>query len=63
MIDIQLNSNDHLFIFIFLIALSFVAVGLHTETLLDSLLQCNNNEVNQWRLYLQRVPPGSRCIP
>merc|ERR1719490_657048 len=38
MIDIQLNSNDHLFIFIFLIALSFVAVGLHTEALLDSLL-------------------------
>ena len=45
MIAIQLNLNDHLFIFIFLIALSFVAVGLHTVTLLDSLLQCNNNEL------------------
>ena len=45
MIAIQLNLNDHLFIFIFLIALSFVAVSLHTVTLLDSLLQCNNNEL------------------
>ena len=39
MIDIPLKSNYHLFIFIFLIAFSFVAVCLHTETLLDSLLQ------------------------
>ena len=43
--------NDHLFIFFFLIALSFVAVRLHTETLLNSLLQCDNNELKSIKTF------------